>query len=87
MWQMNRTPKVFWVKKKEPEKSLLIFDSVYFGGDFQIFEYKETCLSKEIEDKMSSQHGNKKLSEIELEEMVRRWVEKKFGHTITWDLK
>lgn len=82
---VRRERRVYWVKKPE-EKDLLIFDGGYSGGDIHVYEYKETVSSKKIEEEMKAHLKYDEFPEEAMKEIVRWWVEKNFGHTLSYDL-
>lgn len=78
-----RKRRIYWVRKPKGEKDLLIFDGGYVGGDIHVYEFKESYSSKKIEEDMKAEDMPMEL----IEEIVRLWVEKKYGVPMAWDLK
>jgi len=75
-----RTPRVYWIRRPEGEKDLLIFDAGHWGGSIYIYEYKESHLSKEIEEEMKVYYHKDELPKEIITEIVRLWIEKNFGY-------
>jgi len=88
MKNRNRSPRVYWVSKKNPEESVLIFDGGYEGGMIHIYRFKESRPSREIEMEYMKTHGKteNELDEIDTDRFMRWWVEKKFGIPLDWDI-
>jgi hypothetical protein len=82
----QRSPKVYWVQKKQGEKDLLIFDGGHWSGDIHIYEYKESRPSKEIEKEVKLFLKTDEIPELMKDSMVRTWIEKNFGYPVEWYL-
>ena len=80
------------MKRPRKEKSLLIFDGGYYGGDVHVYEYKKTYPSKDIQEEMKAYYKNKlgakwtELPDHMIPNIVRDWVGKKFGKALAFDI-
>jgi len=81
-----RVRRVYWVDRPEDQKDLLIFDGGYVGGDVHVYEYKETYPSKDIEEEMKEYYKTNDIPDTLMPEIVRDWVERKFGHSVAYDI-
>ena len=78
-------PRVYWIRKWEGEKDLLVFDDGYYDGDIHIYEYKESITTKRIEAEINADYYNKLPNEL-LREIGRLWIEKNLGKSIYFDV-
>ena len=81
-----RAKRVYWVDKPEKGEQLLIFDGGYYGGDIHVYEYKESFSSKVAKAEVEKKRG-KEIEESQIPEVVRMWVEQRFGHSVSLDIK
>jgi len=77
---------VYWVDKPRKGEQLLVFDGGFYGGDIHVYEYRESFSHEEARAEVEKASG-RKLRGAQVPELVRIWVEKRFGHSIPLDLK
>jgi hypothetical protein len=82
----KREPRVYYLAEREDKKAMLIFDAGYAGGDIHIYEHREMISSQEIEEEMKTHYRLDKLSKETLKEVVGLWIDKKYGHLMSWKL-
>jgi len=73
---------LYWVRRPKGEKDLLIFDAGYEGGSIHIYEYRESIEVKEIQKQVEELLKYKPPAN----QVVRLWIETKYGVPITWKL-
>lgn len=80
-----RERRVYWIKKQEGEKDLLVFDGGYFGGMIHIYEFKESVPSEKIAEESKAYFKNKLPPKFQ-KEITRYWVENNLGNPQYWNL-
>lgn len=82
----KREPRVYYVQEREGRKAILVFDAGHAGGDVYVYEHKESNQTKDIEQEIMKYLHVDVLPKETKEEMVRIWVEKNFGTSMSWKL-
>ena len=82
----KREAKVYYIPERENEKAIIIFDGGYAGGDVHIYEHKKSCSTEEIQEEIKAYLQTNKLPKEAKESIVSIWVEKNFGHLMSWKL-
>ena len=82
---IKHEPRIYYIGQREEKKAVLVFDAGHANGDIHIYEHKTTLSSKDILIEMQEEYSN--LPDETRKEIVRNWVEKKFGHSISWKLE
>jgi hypothetical protein len=78
--KMEREARVYWVRRPEGEKDLLIVDAGYEGGAIYIYEHKESIEVKDIQKEAEEMLRYKP----PVNELVSIWIGAKFGYPMTW---
>ncbi len=82
-----RPRRIYYVHKPEGEKDLLIFDGGYPNGNIYVYDFQKSIESNEIMDDVRKLYPNRNFNEMDVDEIVSIWVDKKFGYAKYWDLK
>jgi len=82
----KREARVYYLQEREDRKAIIVFDAGYAGGDVHIYEHKEAFPTKEIKKEIGAYLKLESMSKETEKEIVRLWVEKRFGHSISWNL-
>jgi len=81
----KREARVYYIQR-EGKKAILVFDAGYAGGDVHIYEHKESCSAKEIEEEVRAYLQMNVPCKEASRAIVSIWVEKNFGHSMSWKL-
>jgi hypothetical protein len=78
---------VYLIKKPNDEKDILVFDAGYPNGTLYVYELKETSESKDIGKELKEMFPDRDFSDMEIMDIMRFWVDKKYGYARYWDFK
>lgn len=79
----KREARVYYLQKREDRKAIIVFDAGHAGGDVHIYEHKESRSVDQIEEEVKA---FLKVDHISTLNPVWTWVDKKYGHSMSWRL-